>query len=69
MHAKIGDRVAAGQPLLDLHTDEPARFEQALAALDGAYHIGGSVRPRPLILDRIADADAGAGSDAGTSGG
>jgi thymidine phosphorylase len=68
MHAKIGDQVQAGQALLDLHTDEPARFEQALAALDGAYHIGGSVRPRPLILDRIADADAdadaGAGADA-----
>jgi thymidine phosphorylase len=63
LHAKIGDQVQAGQPLLELHTDEPARFEHALAALAGAYQIGGPVQPRALILDRIAAADTAAGSD------
>ncbi|TDC22778.1 thymidine phosphorylase [Streptomyces sp. 8K308] len=35
LHAKPGDRVTAGAPLLTLHTDTPERFEPALAALDG----------------------------------
>jgi thymidine phosphorylase len=34
--AKPGDRVVAGQPLLELHADDPARFGPALAALAGA---------------------------------
>ena len=56
MHAKPGALVRAGEPLLTLHTDEPARFERASAALDGAYQIAppGS-RPdlQPLIIERI----------------
>jgi thymidine phosphorylase len=56
MHAKPGALVRAGEPLLTLHTDEPARFERALSALDGAYQIAptGS-RPDllPLIIDRV----------------
>ncbi|MCW2539285.1 MAG: thymidine phosphorylase [Frankiales bacterium] len=56
LRAKPGDTVTAGQPLFELHTDEPARFERALAALDGGYDIngaGGDYRPRELIIDRI----------------
>jgi len=56
LHAKPGALVRAGEPLLTLHTDEPARFERALAALDGAYQIApeGS-RPglQPLVIERI----------------
>ncbi|MBL1065736.1 thymidine phosphorylase [Streptomyces sp. 7-21] len=33
LHAKPGDRVTEGQPLLTLHTDTPDRFPAALAAL------------------------------------
>jgi thymidine phosphorylase len=54
MHAKPGDSVTAGQPLLELHTDEPARFERALEALDGGYEIGAAASDRQLVLDRIA---------------
>jgi thymidine phosphorylase len=56
MFAKPGDRVRAGEPLVELHTDDPARFGRALLALDGAYDIddAGVVRDAPLILDRIA---------------
>lgn len=58
LHAKPGDPVRAGGPLLTLHADDPARFERALAALDGAIDIapGGTGTPgRPaLVLDRIA---------------
>ncbi len=55
MHAKPGDRVTAGQPLLELHADDPSRFEAALAALHGGYEIGDEAGERaPLVLDRIA---------------
>ena len=57
-HAKPGDTVRAGEPLLTLHTDDPARFERALAALDGGYAIATDrpapvVTPRDIVLDRI----------------
>ena len=55
LHAKPGDPVTVGAPLLTLHTDEPQRFERALAALDSAWRIGPDApTPRPLIIDRIA---------------
>jgi len=53
--AKQGDRVAAGQPLLALHTDDPGRLPRALAALDGGVEVGVARRPAvPLIIERIA---------------
>jgi len=60
LHAKIGDTVRAGDPLLTLRTDEPARFARALEALEGAWTIAdpdGRVAVDdggPLVLDRIA---------------
>ena len=55
LHAKPGDRVRAGQPLLTLHTDTPERFDRARDALAGAYAIGDEApAERPLIIDRIA---------------
>jgi len=55
MHAKPGDIVAEGEPLLTLHTDTPERFERALAALDSAFDIGSSDEPveRAVVLDRV----------------
>ncbi|MET0999681.1 MAG: thymidine phosphorylase, partial [Marmoricola sp.] len=55
-HARPGDPVTEGQPLLTLHTDEPERFERALASLEGGYDVapaGSSYDPTPLVLDRI----------------
>jgi len=54
-HARPGDRVRAGEPLLTLLTDEPERFDRALAALEGGYDVGdaSAYQPRPLILDRV----------------
>jgi len=55
LHAKPGDVVRAGQPIMTLHTDSPERFPRAQAALDGSYQIGARAGERsPLILDRIA---------------
>jgi thymidine phosphorylase len=51
--AKPGDRVTAGQPLLELHTDEPARFERALQALAGGFDIGSDFTAAPLVIDRV----------------
>ena len=39
---------------MTLHTDEPERFERALAALDGAVDVGTSYTPGPLVIDRVA---------------
>lgn len=56
-HARPGDTVQAGDPLLTLHTDEPVRFPRALAALEGAVAITppGTPAPprRPLVIDKI----------------
>ncbi|MBX3078637.1 MAG: thymidine phosphorylase [Cryobacterium sp.] len=57
LHAKPGDAVTKGQPLFTLSADEPARFERALEALEGAYRIGSAGDAvhdgGPLIADRI----------------
>ncbi|MGI5349247.1 thymidine phosphorylase [Streptomyces sp. CA-250714] len=55
LHARPGDQVTAGSPLLTLHTDTPDAFPYAEAALEGAIDISasGSFAPAPLILDRI----------------
>ncbi|MGS2647552.1 thymidine phosphorylase [Streptosporangium sp. LJ11] len=55
LHAKPGDLVRAGQPLMTLHADETARFERALAALEGAYTVGEAADPDllPLVIDRV----------------
>jgi thymidine phosphorylase len=56
LHAKPGAPVRAGEPLLTLHTDEPERFEAALADLAGAFDLApeGSRPPdAPLVLDRV----------------
>jgi thymidine phosphorylase len=51
--AGLGDHVTAGQPLLELQTDDPSRIARALEALDGAIGIDTDDQPLPLILDRI----------------
>ena len=56
-HARPGDEVTAGSPLFTLLTDEPARFERALASLEGGYDIapaGTALRPDPLVIDRVS---------------
>ncbi len=53
LHAKPGDEVRAGEPLLELHADEPARFERALAALEGGYDIGGAAAAARIVIDTI----------------
>jgi thymidine phosphorylase len=52
--AKPGERVEQGQPLLELRTDEPARFERAIEALHGAIEIGAEPPViSPPVLERV----------------
>lgn len=54
-HARPGDTVREGDALFTLLTDEPERFDRALASLEGGYDIeaGAAFEPTPLIHDRI----------------
>ena len=65
MHAKPGERVRAGDPLLTLLTDEPDRFARAEDALAGAYDIAADAdgfesdaphgpTSRQIVLDRVS---------------
>ncbi|MEU6082312.1 thymidine phosphorylase [Streptomyces sp. NPDC047108] len=57
IHAKPGDSVTEGQPLLTLHTDTPEKFAYALEALDGGVLVApadAAFQPTPVVLDRIA---------------
>jgi thymidine phosphorylase len=51
--AGVGEQVTAGQPLLELQTDDAARIPRALEALEGAIGVGTDHEPLPLVLDRI----------------
>jgi thymidine phosphorylase len=55
-HVGHGEKVAAGQKLFTLHTDEPERFETALQVLTQGYEIGpeDEISQRlPLVIDRV----------------
>jgi thymidine phosphorylase len=55
MLAQQGDAVIAGQPLLELHTDELSRLPVALQALEGGIDVSpGPYTRGPLVLDRIS---------------
>ncbi|KSW29696.1 thymidine phosphorylase [Cellulomonas sp. B6] len=57
IHARPGDTVRAGQPLLTLHTDTPERFGRAREALVGGVVVdpdGVAGERTPLVLDRVA---------------
>ncbi len=53
MHAKPGEPVRAGEPLLTLHTDDPDRFARAVEALDGGIEVDGGSQPLPLLIETI----------------
>ncbi len=55
-YAGVGDQVRQGEPLLELHTDDPERLPRALEALADAIGIDTADTALPLIVDRIAQA-------------
>ena len=57
LHAKPGEKVTEGQPLMTLHTDTPERFDRAVAALEGSWDIGAADQVQQagsIVIDRIA---------------
>jgi len=56
LHAQLGDRVEAGQPLLTLFTDEPERFARAQESLAGGIQITQfAPAARNIILERLGN--------------
>ena len=55
LHAKRGEKIEKGAPLLTLYTDEAERFDRAVEALSGGIKIESEISTSftPLILDRI----------------
>lgn len=56
LHAKPGDRVAKGQPLMTLLTHDAGLFGRALESVHHAWRVSDSVEPAPkndLIVERI----------------
>ena len=52
--AKPGDAVEAGQPVLELHAEDPGLFAVARGALEGAIDVVGEAPAQmPLVVDRI----------------
>ena len=57
LHAKPGDTVRQGQPLMTLLTDTPERFDRALESLADSYEIAtdnSAGAERALILGRLS---------------
>ena len=56
--ARVGDEVRAGEPILELHTDDAARLDRALAALDGAWSVSATApATEPWVIERISEED------------
>lgn len=54
LHAKPGDAVEKGAVLATLRYRHPARLEEALRAIDGAWSIGPSAPPQlPVVAERV----------------
>ncbi len=51
--AGVGERVTAGQPLIELHTDDPDRIPRAIEALEGSIGVDTEDELLPLVVDRI----------------
>ena len=51
---KPGEEVNEGEPVLELHADDPSRFDPAVAALESAIEIGReATEPQPMVLEKI----------------
>ncbi|HEY9323988.1 MAG TPA: thymidine phosphorylase, partial [Agromyces sp.] len=54
LHVKPGDAVTVGQPLFTLLGQDATRFDRALEALDGAWHVGSNApASAPIVRERI----------------
>ena len=57
LHAKPGEEVKKGQPLMTLHTDEERRLGRATEALEGSWAIGTADQVETadsIVIDRVS---------------
>jgi len=55
LHRRPGDPVRAGEPLLELRTEDPGRIPAAREVIEGAVAVAAAAPSRtPLIIDRIS---------------
>ncbi|MGZ6780472.1 MAG: thymidine phosphorylase [Mycobacterium sp.] len=61
IHRRPGEPVAAGEVLFTLYTETPARFDGAIAEMEGGWNVGDAApHIGPLIIDRISPRTGGA---------
>ena len=54
LHKKVGDRVAKGEPLLTVHSNDEQKRDVASRRVLAAYRLGDAAPPaRPLVLERL----------------
>jgi thymidine phosphorylase len=54
LHRRPGDPVRAGEPLLELRTEDPGRIPAAREVIESAVAVAAAAPPRtPLIIDRV----------------
>ncbi|HUX04764.1 MAG TPA: thymidine phosphorylase [Acidimicrobiales bacterium] len=50
-----GEAVSAGQPMFELHADDPEHLARGRATIEGAFELGEeAVAPSPLLYERVA---------------
>ena len=53
LEKKVGDRVAAGEPLATIHARTAADATNVADRVAAAFRVGGSAAPRVLLLRRV----------------
>ncbi|ADU51346.1 pyrimidine-nucleoside phosphorylase [Thermaerobacter marianensis DSM 12885] len=74
MRKRLGERVEAGEPLVELHFNDPARLEAAREWLERAFTLAEEPAPVPPLIHAVVGADprpaaAGHGPAAGAAAG
>ena len=50
---KVGDRVARGEPLADLHLRSPSQAAEAVSRVTAAYGIAAEPPPAPVLVHEV----------------
>jgi thymidine phosphorylase len=53
LHAKVGDRVEPGQPLIEIHANDRGRLEQARALVRAAYRFSSEPTAPPALIHHV----------------
>ncbi len=53
LHAKVGDRVEPGQPLIEIHANDRGRLEQSRALVRAAYRFSSEPTAPPALIHHV----------------